>query len=85
MNKNSKFHSPDGPAFNEGEVWISASGSRATILYSKRWGPEKWDVDIFYTNLENRTISKNAWSFQVRYVHQADYVAVPRFAKKRTF
>ncbi len=76
MNGAKKFHSPDGPAFNEGEVWVDSSGYKVTIRRIERYGVDKWDVDVFYwvPMDERRSVEfrKNAWSFQVRYQHQAD-------------
>lgn len=71
MNGAKKWHSPDGPAFNEGEVWEAVGGHKVTILRTERYGVDKWDVDVYYTS-HKMTHRKNAWSFQVRYEHQAD-------------
>ena len=73
MNGAKKFHSPDGPAFNKGEVWEACDGSGVTVEidYTERWGTEKWDVDVLYT-CGNSKFVRNAWAFQVRYQHQAD-------------
>lgn len=75
MNGAKKWHSPDGPAFNPGEVWEAVGGHRATIVKTIRWGVDKWDVAVFYySNSDDtkREYSKDAWNFQVRYEHQAD-------------
>lgn len=79
MNGKQKFHSPDGPAFNAGEVWVSCDGQhKVTIHRTVRYGVDKWDVDVFYwvgfRHDPRRFIecSKDAWNFQVRYQHQAD-------------
>lgn len=76
MNGAKKFHNADGPAFNPGERWIGSSGVVAEIIRTERYGTGKWDVDVFYcfpTMQEgDREVNKNAWSFQVRYQHQAD-------------
>lgn len=74
MNGAKKFHSPDGPAFNSGEVWNSSSGSSesVTVQNVERWGVEKWDVDVYYSTESGQRNMKNAWSFQVRYEHLAD-------------
>ncbi len=77
MNHQIKFHSPDGPAFDPGQRWLPASGSKTitTIVGTKRYGPAKWDVDVHYTQNDNpQLITKNAWSFQVRHYHEADRV-----------
>lgn len=72
MNGVRKFHSPDGPAFAAGENWFGSSGTRVTVLSTRRYGPDKWDVEVTYLTDEDRTHSKDAWNFQVRYFHQAD-------------
>lgn len=78
MNGAKKFHHPDGPAFNAGEVWVAADGTnyKVEIHRTERYGVDKWDVDVFYwVPMDERRsveLSKNAWSFQVRYQHQAD-------------
>ncbi|UPW35945.1 hypothetical protein QE320_gp109 [Pseudomonas phage EM] len=74
MNGAKKFHSPNGPAFNPGEVWRSADGMEVAILSTHRYGVDKWDVDVYYarTSEPNKTIVKGAWGFQVRYQHIAD-------------
>lgn len=75
MNGTKKFHNPDGPAFNEGEIWYSASGVKARIERIERWGLGKWDADVYYSFPvvgNDQLVVKNAWSFQVRYQHEAD-------------
>lgn len=75
MNGAKKFHNPDGPAFNKGERWEGVSGTQAEIIRTERYGVDKWDVDVFYwfpVEGHFREVSKNAWSFQVRYQHIAD-------------
>jgi hypothetical protein len=76
MNGEKKFHNPDGPAFNAGEVWVSSEGARVAIHRTERYGVDKWDVDVFYwVPMDARRsveCSKNAWAFQVRYQHKAD-------------
>jgi len=72
MNGAKKFHSPDGPAFNSGEVWISSGGLVVTVQNVERWGAEKWDVDVYYSTESGQRNMKNAWSFQVRYEHNSD-------------
>jgi hypothetical protein len=77
MNGAKKFHKPDGPAFNEGEIWYSADGMgiEAKIERTERYGVDKWDVMVYYsfprTGHDNKAC-KDAWNFQVRYEHQAD-------------
>lgn len=75
MNGAKKFHSPDGPAFKTGELWEGSSGHVCKIIRTERYGVDKWDVDVFYFYLTDRTkreIRKNTWDFQVRHQHQAD-------------
>lgn len=73
MNGAKKFHSPNGPAFNKGEIWVACDGSGIVVEIQniERWGTDKWDVDVYYTS-QSLVFHKNAWSFQVRYEHQAD-------------
>lgn len=75
MNHTIKFHSPDGPAFNPGQRWLAADGSKsvATIVSTNRYGPSKWDVDVRYNQDDNpQLLTKDAYSFQVRRYHEAD-------------
>lgn len=75
MNGAKKFHNPDGPAFNPGEVWEGVGGHKVVIKATKRFGWTKWDVDVYYEYLDNPQeigFKKDAWNFQVRYEHQAD-------------
>lgn len=76
MNGAKKWHSPDGPAFNEGERWVGSSGTPVTIHRTVRYGVDKWDVDVFYwVPMDSRRsieCRKDAWNFQVRYQHEAD-------------
>ena len=73
MNGAKKFHNPNGPAFNEGEKWLTPKGRSFVIIQRvERYGVDKWDADVYYTQIDGSTAHKNAWSFQVRYEHQAD-------------
>jgi hypothetical protein len=72
MNGAKKFHSADGPAFNAGEVWKAGRGAGVTIIRTERYGVDKWDVDVYYLQSDGTENHKNAWSFQVRYQHEAD-------------
>jgi hypothetical protein len=74
MNGARKFHSPDGPAFNPGEQWVGSSGTVYQILSTRRYGPDKWDVDVLYFMVSQpQTVwDKDAWNFQVRCTHRAD-------------
>ena len=79
MNGEMKLHNPDGPAFRKGEVWRSASGIIAIIESTRRYGTDKWDVEVTYSFIDGTISSKNAWSFQVRYTHSADFYARFRY------
>ena len=76
MNGAKKFHKPTGPAFNAGEVWRSAAGNiRVVILGVRKYatgGNEISDYAVRYDNGEGVEVEKDAWNFQVRYVHSAD-------------
>lgn len=75
MNGKIKFHSPDGPAFQAGERWVSSSGTEVEIIRMSRWGTDKWDIDVVYYPVLERDAdpyTKDAWNFQVRYTHLAD-------------
>ncbi|BAJ09090.1 hypothetical protein KPP10_gp127 [Pseudomonas phage KPP10] len=77
MNGSRKFHSPDGPAFFPGEIWVSCEGFEVEILKVERYGADKWDVDVYYIqcrwkNADDAVFVKDAWNFQVRYEHHAD-------------
>ncbi len=79
MNKQVKFHPPKSPAFNAGEIWMSSSGAKVEIIGVEPWTvcTGKWDYQVIYwTDLDKtHQCNKNAWSFQVRYEHQADHYA----------
>lgn len=72
MNGAKKFHKPESPAFNEGEVWYATPKSYVVIQRVERYNVDKWDADVYYTQIDGTTGHKNAWSFQVRYQHKAD-------------
>ena len=72
MNHASKFHNADGPAFVQGQRWSNAK-SFVTVVRTERFGDGKWDVEVYYTvPNDDREYHKDAWNFQVRYVHEAD-------------
>lgn len=76
MNGARKFHSPDGPAFEPGQEWVGCSGHiRCWIVSTRRYGPNKWDVQVTYRYADGAQHDKDAWSFQVRYMHVADLEA----------
>lgn len=72
MNGIRKFHSPDGPAFAPGQEWVGSSNLRCWIVSTRRWGTNKWDVDITYRFRDGAEYTKDAWNFQVRYEHVSD-------------
>lgn len=77
MNRKTKFHKPNGPAFYPGERWFAVS-SPDSLMWSveivsiRRWGDFTWDVDVTYKNAVGDVFKKCAWDFQIRYFHQAD-------------
>lgn len=77
MNGKIKFHKATGPAFNEGEVWVGASGSKVQIISVRKYigatGDHTSDYGVtYFTGEGDNTHEKDAWNFQVRYTHQAD-------------
>ena len=79
MNKHIKFHKANGPAFAVGEQWHNGyNHNYVTIKSVRNWGPNKWDYDVTYTwtnaNGEECEHTKDAWNFQVRYMHKSDNV-----------
>lgn len=83
MNKVIKFHKPQSPAFNPGEVWISANGAKVTIENVFPWPAsphsDKWSFSVSYRQSDGSQATKGVWSFQVRYSHQADLIATNRY------
>lgn len=76
MNGKIKFHHADGPAFAKGEQWIGTSGCTYEVLSTRRYGTDKWDVEVYYclSGTTEPVYHKDAWNFQVRYTHIADLV-----------
>lgn len=72
MNGEKKFHSPIGPAFAPGEQWTSSCGNQVTIVSTRKFGQDKWDILVEYVQRDGSTCEKGAWDFQVRYEHNAD-------------
>lgn len=85
MNGRIKFHKANGPAFAPGQRWVAPPLEVFIELvrpYARING--KWDYEVTYYWFEHsltpdgdivitrKTHSKNAWSFQVRYTHEAD-------------
>ena len=75
MNNKIKFHKANGPAFATGEKWISCDGCgiECEIISVHKFGNGKWEYDITYMFEDGTTHSKDAWNFQVRYMHIADH------------
>lgn len=82
MNGKVKFHKAMGPAFNTGEVWVSASGVKVEVVSVRKYpgtiGDHASDYGVIYKTdpvaNPQQVNEKDAWNFQVRYTHQADLV-----------
>ena len=79
MNGEIKFHKATGPAFHPGEVWVSGSGNRVTVVsvrkYENTSTTHTSDYSVLYEWVEGGVVrqhEKDAWNFQVRYTHIAD-------------
>ncbi len=77
MNGARKFHKATGPAFHEGEVWLSHGGKAKVVIKSVRKYATAQDdhcsnFEVTYVQSNGVEHSKDAWNFQVRYGHQAD-------------
>jgi hypothetical protein len=77
MNGKIKFHKATGPAFNVGEIWVSATGTQVVIVnvskYPGATEDHTDDYSVTYRNtVDNSVHEKDAWNFQVRYNHVAD-------------
>jgi len=75
----SKFRKWNSPAFNEGEIWVSSTGSRVKIIsvvkYPGATGQYSSDYEVTYFTDADKcdiTHSKDCWNFQVRYEHCSD-------------
>lgn len=73
-----KFRKPTSPAFNLGEVWVSANGVKVIVLEVFK---DKVETNsIIYYNVRYltgeglNTNIKDCWNFQVRYNHISDMV-----------
>lgn len=83
MNKVIKFHKATGPAFNAGEIWVGVSGHKVEIVSVRKYpgatADHTSDYGVTYktdpVNNPEQTHEKDAWNFQVRYMHQADLAA----------
>ena len=74
-----KFRKWNSPAFNEGEVWVSSSGTKVRIISVSRYPAAKGnyssDYEVtYYVDAEkcDKIYSKDCWNFQVRYEHCSD-------------
>jgi hypothetical protein len=75
MNGKIKFHKANGPAFNQGEVWNSITGKHTVKIDSvRKFGESKWDQEVSYIDEVKNIRTKDAWNFQVRYVHISDLI-----------
>ena len=80
MNGEVKWHKATGPAFLAGEIWISCSGLKVTIVSVRKYlgatSEHVSDYGVTYQwterNGEVKVHEKDAWNFQVRYTHIAD-------------
>lgn len=78
MNGTIKWHKANGPAFKPGEEWRGIAGNiRCYIVSVRKFGNGKWDYEVTYEYPDGSQHSKDAWNFQVRYMHVAD-----KFIKK---
>jgi hypothetical protein len=73
MNKKIKFHKPNGSAFNENEEWIGVSKNKVKIISVEKFGDNKFDYEINYKQSDGSLSKKNAYNFQIRYQHLADF------------
>lgn len=79
MNGEVKWHKPTGPAFNAGEVWVSTAGNMVTVVSVRKYnttGNDISDYGVTYEWVERGEVvqhEKDAWNFQVRYTHSADF------------
>lgn len=80
MNNRIKFRKATSPAFNKGEVWIGASGSRCWIVSVEKYkgctGDHSSDYEVTYAYSNGDLSKKDAWNFQVRYAHHSDIQAI---------
>ena len=81
MNGATKCHKATGPAFATGQQWFGVTGGfEVTIVSVRKYNPTNMsnhtsDFKVTYEWVENgKTVqhSKDAWNFQVRYMHIAD-------------
>lgn len=74
MNGAKKFHKANGPAFFPGEIWQGSGKFPVTIASVRKFGTDKWDYEVTYTDDRCILMTKDAWNFQIRYQHIADNV-----------
>jgi hypothetical protein len=78
LNMQSKFRKALSSAFNEGELWVSSSGTKCWIVSVEKYKGCKdehsssYEVTYRYSNGD--ISKKDAWNFQVRYQHYSDSV-----------
>ena len=77
MNGTKKWHKATGPAFLPGEQWVSCAGIiRCSIVsvrkYPRATSDHSSDYCVTYQYEDGTTHEKDAWNFQVRYIHVAD-------------
>lgn len=73
MNKRVKFHKPNGPAFNKNEIWQGSSKSHVKIISVLKFGNDKFDYNVTYQQTDGSICKKDAYNFQIRYQHLADF------------
>ena len=79
-----KFRKITDSAFNQGEVWVSSTGAEVEIVSVRKFpgaiADHEYDYGVIYKtdplNSPEQTNEKDAWSFQVRYMHQEDAKAI---------
>jgi len=77
MNGAKKFHKPTGPAFHEGQLWVGSGNVKCWIVkvekYPNHSGIYTSDYEVTYKYTDGKESKKDAWNFQVRYQHIADF------------
>jgi hypothetical protein len=82
MNGKVKFHKAKSPAFNQGEIWVGASGFHVEIVSVRKYpgatSDHSSDYGVTYkidpVSNPEQLHEKDCWNFQVRYTHIADLV-----------
>jgi hypothetical protein len=77
MNGKIKLHKVTGPAFNPGEEWVGSGGIRCWIVSVRKYpgamSDHVSDYGVTYRYSDGAQSEKDAWNFQVRYRHVADF------------